>query len=274
MNGVTSEICRAGKCARKYAARLASSVRCVPPTLTRRRERSRRVLAAVDVRLVARLEPQPEQRLGRPGHAREHSGQFVERPDRGEAPRLAQLRVGQPVLAERADLTGRLRRQVERGRAGGRVEHHRGVQIFVAGEVVEVVVLAEPDARLRFGAAEQDDRALAERLRERLAPGRELRWRIPEAFRPQADREARRRHHQRHRRQPPQHSHRSLLRKGARPLGSNDKGAWPLFQGGILPQRERYLRLIIRASSRSQHSPANPDAATCARSAGRAAARS
>ena len=106
-----------------------------------------------------------------------------------EAPRLAGLRVLEPVLAQRPDVAGRLMRQVERRGPARRVDHHRGVQVFVPGEVVEVVVLAEADARLGLAPAEQHDRALPHLLRERGAPRRELRRRVAQALGPEVERQ-------------------------------------------------------------------------------------
>jgi hypothetical protein len=75
----------------------------------------------------------------------------------------------EPVAALVADLHGGEPGQKEVRGLGGGVDHEHAVQRLVAGEIEEVVVLAEAQPRRALGGAEHDDEALLNRLRELLA---------------------------------------------------------------------------------------------------------
>ena len=140
------------------------------------------VFAAVDVRFVGRSQTHPESRIRRQRQSGNHAGEFLERPDGREAPRFACLRVLQPVLPQCANVTGALPGQVQGRRPRRGVQDHGRVEVLVAGEVEEVVVLTKTNARLRLRASEQNDRARPQFFGQGLPPRDELGRRVPHPF--------------------------------------------------------------------------------------------
>ena len=92
-----------------------------------------------------------------------NSPQRGDRLDRREAVRLGRVGFVEPVAALVANLRRRELGQEQVRRLGGGVDHQHGVQRLVAGEIEEVVVLAEAQARRGFGGAEHHDACRAAR---------------------------------------------------------------------------------------------------------------
>ena len=138
-------------------------------------------IAAAGVHFVALRQSQVHER--RRGHApaREELLQVDQGMNAGEAALLGDVR-GEPVGSVHADLGLVLPWQEEERLALGEVHDEHGVHVLVAGEIEEVVVLPEADARRVGGGGEHQQLALANRLAQRRTARGEFLGRIADAL--------------------------------------------------------------------------------------------